>query len=684
MYPHDTPNSTSAQDPSLLEAQRNISHVAIDQLAALGCGFTLFAAKQKGPRTKGWQHTANLHTAAEAQAHLQRGGNVGVGCGSGGVYLYDFDGHAERAAQFPELDNALTFWRDTAPARSKIAFRCNEHLRGVKYHNHDIELLAFAGTGGHQNAVIAGTHDSGAMVRASYTEIPTLTADQVSTMLDAWTNGEHSRRMATGAGDPAYMLEVDPGADGVDLLEAAISQANMGNRDDTGFALACGLRDRLMAQDDAKHYMLKYQASVPQERGHYYTVQHAMQSLRSAYSKPPRTPQTKPEDLIAFHEGILAEQSWLLTADAANVLKDARVKADTGRAILRALLDYMAEWGRADVWPGLRKWACRSGCALSTLQNNLPKLVAAEKVTLTPGENPGDATAYRVELQNRYTPPKHAGDANNKGKSLNNLHGVPELSFYGDHLSDDAFKNNHAAYRKRHPNGIEPLGRNNLIVWVALKAGHSTVKAIAEESGLHRQTVRRMLARDYEHGLVTYTTERHNVRHYALTANAVADLDILRPHMTTYGVQLRRELDVADKHLQYTQRFRGDDVQRVNEARVRYNQAAWANGWTGENPAQHVKYRRRQSRYDTAERNAELSQVCDEVQRLRHAGMTTAEIRLKLAYAGYEAADVSRAMVSGHGAAIVVTIHDDERAELAELAAKDRAGIEYIPTAKAA
>lgn len=177
----------------------------IEQLAKYGCRFTLFKTRTKGPRTYGWQWPENGHTAEEAIAHLLAGGNVGLQCGSGNIYAFDLDKDAnERIAQFPELAEAVTIWRRDATHKAKVLFQCAERLEGVKYQdhkneerNHKVELLAFArNTGGHNNAVIAGIHEDGARILTAYREIPELTAGQVHEMMDRWTNGDHSQRMA--------------------------------------------------------------------------------------------------------------------------------------------------------------------------------------------------------------------------------------------------------------------------------------------------------------------------------------------------------------------------------------------------------------------------------------------------------------------------------------------------------
>lgn len=74
-------------------------------------------------------------------------------------------------------------------------------------------------------------------------------------------------------------------ADGQRWLEKALERAIEGNRNDTGFWLACQLRDDGMGQEAAESLMAEYSARVP---GSGYTLREAMQSLRQAYGAPAR------------------------------------------------------------------------------------------------------------------------------------------------------------------------------------------------------------------------------------------------------------------------------------------------------------------------------------------------------------------------------------------------------------
>ena len=76
--------------------------------------------------------------------------------------------------------------------------------------------------------------------------------------------------------------------DGEYWLNRALSVATVGNRNDTGFFLACQLRDAGISEVDAVQFMMSYTRAVPQNAGEPYTEQEAIASLEQAYSLPAR------------------------------------------------------------------------------------------------------------------------------------------------------------------------------------------------------------------------------------------------------------------------------------------------------------------------------------------------------------------------------------------------------------
>lgn len=74
-----------------------------------------------------------------------------------------------------------------------------------------------------------------------------------------------------------------------EFLQQALSEGIPGNRNKTGFWLACQLRDLGMAAGEASEYLRSYARGVP-KGDHSYTEDDALDSLRQAYSREPRDP----------------------------------------------------------------------------------------------------------------------------------------------------------------------------------------------------------------------------------------------------------------------------------------------------------------------------------------------------------------------------------------------------------
>lgn len=74
------------------------------------------------------------------------------------------------------------------------------------------------------------------------------------------------------------------------FLEKAVRAARVGNRNNTGFDLACQLRDNGLSESEACPFMIEYAARVPQELRHQYNQVEALASLKVAYSRPARSP----------------------------------------------------------------------------------------------------------------------------------------------------------------------------------------------------------------------------------------------------------------------------------------------------------------------------------------------------------------------------------------------------------
>jgi len=72
-------------------------------------------------------------------------------------------------------------------------------------------------------------------------------------------------------------------------LDKALSAAHQGNRNQTGFELACQLRDSQLSKGKANFYVREYVKGVPKGTDPYL-LKEAVTSLKEAYNSPPREP----------------------------------------------------------------------------------------------------------------------------------------------------------------------------------------------------------------------------------------------------------------------------------------------------------------------------------------------------------------------------------------------------------
>lgn len=148
------------------------------------------------------------------------------------------------------------------------------------------------------------------------------------------------------------------------LLREALEAVHSGQtRNAAGFLLALQLRDERYSEDDAETVMMKYAEAVADVGDHSYVPQEAYNSLRSAFSSPPREPRSmgkfkhgdgypqtdygNAERLVARHGDDLRYvtpwKSWLVW-DQNRWVKDAteeveRRAKDTARHIYRTAVE---------------------------------------------------------------------------------------------------------------------------------------------------------------------------------------------------------------------------------------------------------------------------------------------------------------------------------------------------------
>ncbi|MBA3074630.1 MAG: bifunctional DNA primase/polymerase [Anaerolineae bacterium] len=83
--------------------------------------------------------------------------------------------------------------------------------------------------------------------------------------------------------------EIDPESAGEFWLQKSLSLARPGNRHETGFLLACQLRDSRVSRSQAETILRTFAQRVS-ESGNPFPVQDVLYSLRDAYKTPPREP----------------------------------------------------------------------------------------------------------------------------------------------------------------------------------------------------------------------------------------------------------------------------------------------------------------------------------------------------------------------------------------------------------
>lgn len=161
------------------------------------------------------------------------------------------------------------------------------------------------------------------------------------------------------------------------LVAQYVSKAKAGTRNETGFDLACQLRDNHLPQADASPFMLQYALAVsdlPSGNGTHspYTVKEALESLASAYSKPVREPWVNPLDQVSSSEEKVAVVNFRYT-DMGNA----------ERLVWRfgAILHFCEERQMWLIWTG-KKWEWDSGARVKGLAKLVIRRYYAEAASI--------------------------------------------------------------------------------------------------------------------------------------------------------------------------------------------------------------------------------------------------------------------------------------------------------------
>ncbi len=623
-------------------------------LAKRGAGFVLIdrngGGKGSGLR-KGWNEPGAGATKAQALAHLDRDGNVGIQAGTGAplrLYAFDLDANAERGHESPHLAGTLYIYRPDAPDRGKFIFACADDLPRRAHGETKTELLGWTANGKHWNCVVAGVHKRGAPILWGGHQIVTLLGETVKAMWRDWTGEdlipERSQRpphAPDGLTPELALIEdalrhIDP--NDIDYqtwisVLAALHETFGNDALDVADAWADGKPGEVEAKFASFGHYTGAKAGVG-------TIFHLAQA--NGWEMSSRVSRMTPDEFVGFHEEVLRYKAWLHMANATEWCKVRNVQPNTGIKLMDAILDLCAEWGSFTIRPGLRLLALRAGMGVAAVGRNLPKLTDFATVTQPPDD--AKFTAATITLVRASSTITVERQRDHSGTTIGTT--VIPLTFYSDHRCDDAFRNDHPAYQRRNPDALRPLGETALRVVTCLLDGPQTPREITDHTGVGIRTAQRVLQRAHDYGLATAQAERHNVHRYTLVEAFREDLEVLRRNMTTYGVQMRREIQYAESRLQ-TARASGD-AKRIERAKQAYNRTTKAiTGWHGDNPAQWVGVRRGWrwvTRWDRAEEERGMADVRAEVRRLKAEGVSRCEIRRMLAYGNHDAVAVSQAL----------------------------------------
>ena len=180
--------------------------------------------------------------------------------------------------------------------------------------------------------------------------------------------GGNGRRFSDDAGD--YWLG------------NALDRAAPGNRNATGFDLACQLRDAGLGESEAAGFMRTYAAHVPQN-GSAYLESEAMASLREAYKTPAREPARRNGPGAAYSPAATsssrpAEPPAVPTTEHLTDLGNAgRLVAQHGHE-----LRYCYPWGKWLVWNFCR-WTPDNTGEIMRLGKETVRQIYAEASALT-------------------------------------------------------------------------------------------------------------------------------------------------------------------------------------------------------------------------------------------------------------------------------------------------------------
>ena len=340
------------QDPSETAA----AHLSAI-LAEHGGAFCTMPGASKHPDYTGWQEKPK--TLHQARAHARRGRNVGLLGGHGGLVVVDFDQDADGGAQL--LPPTIRTYRDNAPERAKyIVHVVDGTPPNVKHQSSGTEIISYGG-----QAVIHGTHPSGAPIRWDGAEIADVTMAQLAHLWRTRTGqelGAHAAHVGE-AGPP----DAEAVKRSIVLVDKVLALANVKrspwrqhdgtvgrkailvncpfapeddrHEADAGAAVLIGADGRI----GATCHHARCQERIEAHGGHGW----ALLKEIAGY-----TPPTSAEDKAHARAVVEALREWVRRADLAEhvpvVLQacNGYRTRDTDTDTADAILDIAAKWGR--------------------------------------------------------------------------------------------------------------------------------------------------------------------------------------------------------------------------------------------------------------------------------------------------------------------------------------------------
>ena len=221
------------------------------------------------------------------------GANIGLNCGASGLLILDFDTAKEDFAGGELLENL----RNNYPTTTAQSGSGGYHLLyqqpdGDTLGNGRGKLPAGVDVRGHGGYIVLAPsgHYTGNEYR--WEVYPAQLAPQPlpAFILDILKPKPKAAQPITTNGNGPRPSGNAPTA--AELVNWAIKRAGAEGRNNAGFDLAVQLKDNGYSQTEAAGYILDYQRAVEHNKAEPYTEGEARGSLRSAYSKPARSPWT--------------------------------------------------------------------------------------------------------------------------------------------------------------------------------------------------------------------------------------------------------------------------------------------------------------------------------------------------------------------------------------------------------